>query len=260
MGRIIATPISLCFECRTVIRREQGQKGPLPQLCLDCRTVASAPVEVICACGKPIVREPGRRGRLPSKCYECKPPKLLPPVMVEAVCAYSKCGKTSRVRLYTSSTGRRYCNKKCRMAGASELRQNDPARWNAYNEARRVTALHLCVEGCGREIWQGDRCGPCGTILRGYGRAYSEPERQGVFIRDAWICQLCGEECPSSLKVPELLAPTIDHIVPHAVFRNDPTFVDGPHNWQTAHYSCNCKKGARSMQQWLADRGAGLVA
>jgi 5-methylcytosine-specific restriction endonuclease McrA/predicted nucleic acid-binding Zn ribbon protein len=55
-----------------------------------------------------------------------------------------------------------------------------------------------------------------------------------VFHRDDWTCQLCGEPVKRDKKVPDPLAPVIDHIIPIS--------KGGQHtvrNVQCAHFICN---------------------
>lgn len=58
--------------------------------------------------------------------------------------------------------------------------------------------------------------------------------------RDGFACALCGDPVPMDVKVPEPLAPTIDHIV--AVSRGGD---DTKANVQLAHFRCNSVKGPR---------------
>lgn len=61
-----------------------------------------------------------------------------------------------------------------------------------------------------------------------------------VFERDAWICQLCHEAIDPSLKWPDRLSATVDHITP--------LNRGGDHsysNCQAAHFACNAGKSDR---------------
>ncbi|MEU4133646.1 HNH endonuclease [Streptomyces wuyuanensis] len=62
--------------------------------------------------------------------------------------------------------------------------------------------------------------------------------------RDGFRCQLCGDPVPMDVKVPEALAPTIDHIV--AVLRGGD---DTRANVQLAHFRCNSVKGPREVKR-----------
>lgn len=59
-----------------------------------------------------------------------------------------------------------------------------------------------------------------------------------VFECNGWICQLCGDPVDRSLRHPDLMAASLDHIVPLA--RGG---THEPSNCQLAHYLCNCTKG-----------------
>lgn len=61
-----------------------------------------------------------------------------------------------------------------------------------------------------------------------------------VCDRDGWSCQLCGDPVDRSLRHPDPMSGSIDHVVPLA--------AGGPHtyaNVQLAHLRCNISKGAR---------------
>ncbi|MEU7032722.1 HNH endonuclease signature motif containing protein [Streptomyces sp. NPDC046237] len=62
--------------------------------------------------------------------------------------------------------------------------------------------------------------------------------------RDQWLCQLCRKPVPEEARVPDVLAPTIDHIVPVSKGGDDTRA-----NVQLAHFGCNSSKGARGSQQ-----------
>ena len=61
--------------------------------------------------------------------------------------------------------------------------------------------------------------------------------RHAIYERDGWTCRICGDPVNRDAKVPELDAPTIDHVVPLA--RGG---AHAPENWQTAHFYCNSDK------------------
>lgn len=61
--------------------------------------------------------------------------------------------------------------------------------------------------------------------------------REDIFVRDGWVCQLCGGLIDPALQWPHLMSATEDHIVP--------LNRGGEHsaaNVQAAHYSCNSRK------------------
>lgn len=61
--------------------------------------------------------------------------------------------------------------------------------------------------------------------------------RNAIFERDKWICQICGEPVNPALRFPHSLSATIDHIIPLARGGNHQRS-----NVQLAHFICNCLK------------------
>lgn len=69
-------------------------------------------------------------------------------------------------------------------------------------------------------------------------------DRLYVFQRDGWRCHLCGKLAVQDAKVPDPLAPTIDHLVPLA--------AGGEHshvNVATAHFVCNVRRSDKGAAQ-----------
>jgi 5-methylcytosine-specific restriction endonuclease McrA len=63
--------------------------------------------------------------------------------------------------------------------------------------------------------------------------------RAEVFVRDAWVCLICGLPTVKARAVPHPLAPTVDHVVP--LCRGGSSEMT---NLQTAHFRCNVMKAA----------------
>lgn len=64
--------------------------------------------------------------------------------------------------------------------------------------------------------------------------------RKKIYTRDGWICQLCLESVDPTLKFPEYLSPTLDHVIPLAKGG-----THEPANVQLAHFICNSRKSDR---------------
>jgi 5-methylcytosine-specific restriction endonuclease McrA len=62
-----------------------------------------------------------------------------------------------------------------------------------------------------------------------------------IFERDGWRCHLCGRLVDRTAFVPDLRAPTIDHLIPLAKGGSDTRA-----NVATAHFQCNSIKGSRT--------------
>lgn len=68
--------------------------------------------------------------------------------------------------------------------------------------------------------------------------------RASIYERDAWVCHICGDPVNRQAVVPELDAPTLDHVVALA--------VGGAHhedNLRTAHFYCNSVKREFPLDQ-----------
>ena len=65
--------------------------------------------------------------------------------------------------------------------------------------------------------------------------------RRRVIARDTYCC-ICGEVVDKSLRFPDPMSATVDHVIP---------VVDGGQhtldNCRLAHYSCNSRRGSKSL-------------
>lgn len=77
-------------------------------------------------------------------------------------------------------------------------------------------------------------------------RTDREPGASGLFVANRKIilasqsiCGICGKPVDKSLKYPDPMSATVDHIIPVSM-NGDPTSLD---NLQLAHRCCNLAKG-----------------
>ena len=70
----------------------------------------------------------------------------------------------------------------------------------------------------------------------------STAKRLRIYERDDWTCYLCGFPVDRLAVVPDLEAPTLDHVVPLRSGGGN-----GADNLKTAHFYCNCVKGAKPL-------------
>lgn len=68
-----------------------------------------------------------------------------------------------------------------------------------------------------------------------------------IAARDRFRCGLCQRKVDMSKASPHPRSPTIDHIVPLSISRDDTRA-----NVQLAHRDCNTRKGVRAMGEQLA--------
>lgn len=170
------------------------------------------------------------------------------------ICGISFCTKRSCVTI---------CSVDCRKERERRrAREADAARHGAAREA--LYASRKCVE-CGKEFVPTKHRGPprstycskrCGQKpgrrirkARESGAVKVEPIYWSkVFERDKGICQLCGRYTVNA-RVPHLLAPTLDHIIPLS--------CGGSHtmdNVHIAHFECNVSKQDAPLAHWANGR------
>lgn len=78
-------------------------------------------------------------------------------------------------------------------------------------------------------------------IARKLGNGWEKYDRLAVYERDGGICCLCDEHVDITIRWPDPLSFSIDHIIP--VSKGG---ADMLNNVQTAHLCCNISKGATS--------------
>jgi len=88
-----------------------------------------------------------------------------------------------------------------------------------------------------RLYWQGKNRRRRAAKRGGASEPYTLAE---VAARDDFRCRLCGDPVPMTVRVPDPLAPTIDHIMPVSKGGDDTRA-----NVQLAHFRCNSVKGNR---------------
>jgi 5-methylcytosine-specific restriction endonuclease McrA len=172
-----------------------------------------------------------------------------------------------------------YCSTGCRVAASNDRAKSDgrSAVWqsNANARKRRKLMTSMCVV-CGaafthRSIGRrycSNRCGAKASYEARKGTPEYRELRNGcdqrrrarkrthvvekftsaeIFARDRYRCHICGATCNSAARVPDAMAPTVDHLVPLA--------LGGEHtkaNTATACFRCNSVKGERGGGEQLA--------
>lgn len=149
--------------------------------------------------------------------------------------------------------GRVYCSTRCYRRGYNQ-RKNEREK-----QQRRLILTKFCI-GCGRQFairpeiplstqWYcTDDCQAVAKTARSreiehrrrarFRKAFVAPVSfRKICERDHWTCRLCGQPVARGTKPPDLLAPTLDHIIPLA--RGG---THEPGNVQLAHFICNSRK------------------
>ncbi|WP_078628221.1 HNH endonuclease [Streptomyces sp. NRRL F-2664] len=142
----------------------------------------------------------------------------LPPRMCERCSGvYSPCRR-----------GQRWCSPRCK-DGSRVTRSGGAARLSPEAQERR------------RLYWQ-EKGRRRRAVKRG---STSEPYTLAeIAERDSERCGLCGSAVPMDVRVPNPLAPTIDHVIPISRGGGDTRT-----NVQLAHFRCNSVKGAREIDR-----------
>jgi len=125
--------------------------------------------------------------------------------------------------------------------------------WAKSNLARRNGATgHVCI--CGAVITlDRQKCDDClaasAKLARQRKKRAERARKRGairepytlaeIAARDGYRCGLCGKRVAMTRAVPHPKAPTIDHVVPLSVSKDDTRA-----NVQLAHFACNIRKGA----------------
>jgi hypothetical protein len=177
-----------------------------------------------------------------------------------------RCGKTWE----SGHAHGRFCSAACRTAPGTDLVLWRPVPpWVRIAEAtRRLGVEHRPL----RKRWYAGRCARCGDWFvhdqpstmtcsvrcmkrqshdrrrlreRMHGGAPGKVSRWRIFERDEWTCQICGLPTERSEKTPHPLAPTLDHVIPLALWPGDEGAVHEDSNLQCAHFLCNSIKGDR---------------
>ena len=209
--------------------------------------------------------------RVPVECVECGE------TFLRKSADHKFCSGTCKRRAKARRRRKVHSSRPCRIAGcenagirSSQLCEMHYARRQKgipmdvpKQEVHGRRQSETCtVEGCDRETYWLERCkrhwlehharlGKTWAVVlyapggyrpkaEAYGGAYEVVDRFEVFERDGWVCQLCGEPVDPELKWPDVMSPSLDHIVPF-VHGGDHSYE----NVQLAHLSCNSRKSDR---------------
>ena len=164
------------------------------------------------------------------------------------------CGET-----FGSARGAMLCSDDCRKAlDRRKQRARDEAKPVAERACMHCGSVFRPVYGSKRRVFCSGICASAAARKHGRGGNAQRAKRFGgerryfnerrIFVRDGWICQLCGVRTPERLRGKHLpTSPELDHIVPLS--------QGGGHvqeNCQCVCRACNGSKGARPLGQlWL---------
>lgn len=234
-----------CRSCWNSIPREHGRT----KLCLDCDP-PKAPVACV-ICGVPAVARRGPKRTCASE--ECRRSHRLHRYRGYAArdksarplreCRRPGCDKTVPafysllVKYCSNDCLDRRCERKCAGCGAIFA---------------KPSPQKFCTQEC---LWDWRRTGlfprPKGeksyrARAERYGVKYEKVIRSKVFERDGWTCGICDEPVDRSVKYPDLMSVSLDHVIPLS--------AGGSHtydNVQCSHWYCNVIKND-GTRKWAA--------
>lgn len=144
--------------------------------------------------------------------------------LVERACA--ECGEV----FLPSDAHTRYCSISCRKATGDRLGRERGKSW----------AVDTYVNTGGNTPYRQAKSRLEGALRRGARVPGELIVPVDVFERDGWICGLCDTSVDQSLKWPDPMSVSLDHVIPVS--------LGGTHsmaNLQCAHLFCNVSKGNR---------------
>lgn len=217
-----ASVIGKCLRCGTWFNRTslspQGQ-GPKSKHCFGCKQVEQdrhghrfrTVVRILSCplCGLKFSRKETARTKNPFCSPRCLHLATYQNAPAERERECLDCGK-SFVAARTGSAYPRRCFS-CRVARSTEMRRRANTSDRNDKRVRRI-AYRL-----------------------------QRIDRLEVFRRDGWNCMICGDRIDPTLRNPDPLSASVDHVIPLS--------KGGTHSWanvQTAHLSCNMSKGNKS--------------
>lgn len=122
------------------------------------------------------------------------------------------------------------------------------ACWNAYRNYDGDVPLSRPCASCGqlleflsrtsagrRTFRARSYCPPCRRRYKSWGLSVT-----ALAARDGAICALCGCDVDMASTRPDVMCPSVDHIVPRSLGGSN-----DPNNLQLAHLLCNIRKGNR---------------
>ena len=135
----------------------------------------------------------------------------------------------------------KFCSNQCRSAAwASTAWKQKPCRICEEVFTPKTSANSFCSDACRKHI---KRSRKQARRAREKDPNADHINPMEVYKRDEWRCGICGEAIDPEVKHPDLMSPSIDHIIPLA--------CDGAHtltNVQAAHFGCNVRKQHRVAQ------------
>ena len=197
--------------------------------------------------------------------------------MPQVTCQYAPCAKTFSVIPSVLASGKgRYCSVACYHANITQEKWRNPAWVRAYNLAYRAKhadrlrtqqeykRAHLAERLAYNKAWRAahpDRVTSYASTSAAWDAAHPERrrdttqryrarkqnaplvetiDRQAIYARDRWVCQLCLKPVSQRLRHPHPGSASLDHVIPMSQGGNH-----SAQNLVLAHLGCNNGKSNR---------------
>ena len=218
---------------------------------------------VTCPCGVMFEWEPAGRGRPRTKCDACRDRRRAYTKKSPRSTTCVECGTE-----FPAVGAARYCSPQCKHRAAYVKRRRkpcyvcgEPTGWAGTDKRAPGAVKHNdCVaHGTAAGYQGGCRCRPCTDAktdwMRDYwernpdrkpGKWITQGERQAIYERDGWRCQLCGEDVDPGLSFPHPMSATLDHIECQSWALVPDHSAE---NLRLAHFLCNQKRGNREWKE-----------
>lgn len=256
-------PIMARRLCRKHYRQqvpEPPRDRTVPDTCDECGKDYRRHTNTYSGCCPPCAKK--RAGRILSDraaAARAERPTTCP--VYYASCTY--CGTPHTRRTPYIPTRATYCTPSCATEAASVRRGyrprqrscercETPIQWDRHRIHRYCTE---CKAVRHKENRKANKTGTHRHRAKQRGLPYVPIKPLTIYRRDHWICGICGLNVDPTLKFPNRLSASLDHVIPMA--RGGGHLPD---NVQLAHWACNVRKRdtltGRGVSIWNASIGA----
>lgn len=197
-------------------------------------------------CGALIWRGPGCLPPGQSMCRPCRRQKpLLPSQRQWRSTMRLTCEACGSEFDYTPTGGtrRRSCSRKCsdRLRAATKAEFGCAMCGSSFERETPSAYCHDCQHARQLERWRRKNVKRRGATVIGPVMTLNE-----LGERDQWRCHLCHKKVDKSLRSPDQMSATKDHLLPIAAGGDD-----DPANLALAHRACNVRRGTGGTVQLL---------
>lgn len=165
-------------------------------------------------------------------CAHCGGPMLRGGKVIPGVSVHNACSPMVE-RDHAHGTSKSY-SYGCRCAECKEAHSERMRVYRVAFEAQYGLSVHTA--------FRRDYMAKHGHAAPRSGDWITPRERLSLYERDSWECHLCGGAVDATVHYNDVMAATLDHLVPRSRGGSD-----DPSNLLTAHRACNSSRGNRDL-------------